>query len=90
MTRSSECEAAKNSLKSSSTIILVMVIVVVILLVGAIVYNMIKRDTDSEGDAISKKRIVGGLSITSAVVLVLTVFAVFWNRSLTSTVVQCM
>jgi len=79
-----ECQKTNQSLKTSATIIVIMIVVVLILLVTAILYSYYKKvDGELDNDAMNdkKKKVVSGLTITSAVLLFLTSFVAVYQLS---------
>lgn len=77
-----ECQNIAKSIKFSSLLTIFVVLVAVILLASALIYNYVKKiptgTNAGEGEA-TKKKVVGGLTIASLVVLVISLLTSIWE-----------
>lgn len=84
-----ECVNIGKSIKLSAAIVLIMVVLAVILLIAAIVYNYVKKTESSDADIqaaneAKKKKVVGALTITGAVITFLSGIAALWDFTVVS------
>ncbi|AQN78586.1 ACH96171.1 GrBNV gp95-like protein [Kallithea virus] len=89
-----ECQDLSKSIKMSSLVVLVLIVLALILLVAAILCNYLyKTDSTnsssaSEAKEKNKKKLVGALTITSAVLVFLSTFSAIWQYSVASKTVK--
>ncbi|ATY70259.1 hypothetical protein [Tomelloso virus] len=88
-----ECANIGKSVKVVSLVVLIMVIIATILLVAAIIYNYVKKTANDDAEVqaeneAKKKKVIGGLSITGAVVVFLSALAAIWEYSVLSKAVH--
>ncbi|AUQ44021.1 putative gp95-like protein [Esparto virus] len=93
LNRFTECANISKSIKVSAMIVLILIVLALILLVSAVLVNYLYKinssDTASQADKEKRKKaIVGGLTITSAVVAFLATFAAFWQMGVASKAVK--
>lgn len=79
-----ECSNLSKSIKMSSMFSLILIILTLILLIAAIVYNYVKKtpvgsSVDASKDEDNKKKVIGGLVITSTVISALAAAISAWS-----------
>lgn len=82
-----ECGNLTRSIKWSSMIVIIVLLVAFILLIGAIIYNYVKKipsDTNQKDNENKKKKIVGGMTIGSVVVLGIGLISSIWQYTAVS------
>lgn len=90
-----ECQSIGRSIKTSSTIIVVLLVLALIVMVICILYSYMKKlgETTSSDYQLrdkEKKRVIGGLSITSSVLIFIAAFvAVYQMSPISKAVRQC-
>lgn len=84
-----ECVNVGKAIKTSSMIVLIMIVIALVLLIAAIIYNYVKKTESSDNDVQTeneedKKKVIGGLAITSTVLVFLTALSSVWSLSVVS------
>lgn len=82
-----ECTGLTKSIKVSSAIVIVVIFIAFVLLTAAVVYNyvkQIKNDADKDSNDAKKKKLVGGMTISSIVVLGVALLSSIWQYTAVS------
>lgn len=90
-----ECHNIGRSIKTSATAIVVLIVIVLILMVATILYSYLKKvgteggtttniSDEAKNNENKKKKVVGGLTITSTVLIFITAFIAVYQMSAVS------
>lgn len=87
------CSNLARSVKMVSVLNLILVIVAAVLLIAAIIYNYTRKTESTDADEqtrneLSKKKVIGALTITGVVLVVLASLSSVWNYSVLSKAVK--
>lgn len=89
-----ECSSLSRSIKYVSLISMIIVLVALVILVSGIIYNYMKKvpnGADAAAVEDKKKKVVGSVTITAAVVVALSLITSIWEYAVVSkTANQCL